>query len=59
MTLERYVRSIRNMLKRDYARAYIAWVRDGGRGAEPSWGELSFMAAQAVRLNVRDFLKAA
>ena len=48
----RYANLIRNMAKREYANAYIAFPRDGAEGLEPERGKLSVMAAQAVQMNV-------
>lgn len=48
----RYARSLRNPAKRRYAYDYIAWLRSGQEGDEPERGELSYIAAQGVRLNL-------
>lgn len=48
----RYGNLIRNKAKRDYAFAYIAWLRNGAEGLEPERGKLSYMAAQAVRMEI-------
>jgi len=47
-----YVASIRNKAKRAYAVAYLAYRR--GAALEPDSGELSYMAAQAVRLRINE-----
>ena len=47
-----YIRTIRNTVKRDYAKAYYAWLIAGKMGQEPQRGKLSYRAAQAVRFNV-------
>jgi hypothetical protein len=47
-----YIRSIRNSLKRQYAEAFARYLANGGKGPEPVRGELSYMAAQAVRLHL-------
>jgi hypothetical protein len=54
--VESYIRALRNEAKRRYARAYVAWLYDGGK--EPDRGTLSVMGAQAVRLRVREYLGA-
>jgi hypothetical protein len=43
-----YIRRIRNKHKQAYAWAYLAYM-DGVRDTEPERGDLSYMAAQAVR----------
>lgn len=48
----KYANLIRNKVKREYANAYIAWLRNGAEGLEPERGKLSVMGAQAVRMNV-------
>jgi hypothetical protein len=53
-----YVRSLRSASKRAYAVAYLAYMQHGGE--EPGRGDLSYMAAQAVRLRlaaIRDGVK--
>jgi hypothetical protein len=57
MTLDgaaRYIRAIRNRVKRAYAVAYLAYrLGEGPEPADPR--DLSYMAAQAVRMNLADF----
>jgi hypothetical protein len=48
----KYANLIRNKAKRDYANAYIAWLRNGAEGLEPERGQLGVMAAQAVRMHI-------
>jgi hypothetical protein len=48
----KYANLIRNKAKREYAQAYIAWLRNGAEGLEPEHSKLSYMAAQAVRMTV-------
>jgi hypothetical protein len=49
-----YANSIRNKPKRDYAFAYLAWLKNGSIGPEPDKPvALSYMAAQAVRQNLQ------
>jgi hypothetical protein len=48
----KYIRRIRNRQKREYARAYLFYVLKGKRGGEPSRGTLSYMGAQAVRMQL-------
>jgi len=45
-----YIRRIRNMAKRDYAQRYYTWLCAGSIGEPPERGGLSYMAAQAVRM---------
>lgn len=53
---QRYVKSIRNAEKKDYAEKYLAWLKSGARGESPSEkSSLSFMARQAIRMNLADF----
>ena len=47
-----YINRIRNLQKRDYARRYWAFLLNESL-AEPDYRPLSFMAAQAVRINLR------
>lgn len=54
-----YIRRIRNTSKRAYAREYWYWlVFNDGRPAEaePKRGNLSYMAAQAVRMDLSSIL---
>lgn len=51
VTLDKYVRSIRNIKKQDYAAGY-ARARIDGTPPPADLKNLSYMAAQAVRLNV-------
>lgn len=45
-----YIGRIRNLRKREYAKSYWLYLRYGG--VQPSRGELSYMAAQAVRITL-------
>jgi len=54
---KKYIRSIRNESKRDYAERYYRWILDGGLDRDengPEWNRntLSYMAAQSVRMNL-------
>lgn len=49
-TAEAYIRGIRNAAKRAYAEAYARHMRH--EGPEPERGALSYMAAQAVRIQL-------
>lgn len=50
-----YANRLRNKAKRQYANAYISWLRNGAVGYEPERPRsLSAMGAQAVRLELRD-----
>lgn len=58
LAVEKYVRRIRNSLKYVYANNYAAWVLNGRIGVEPVRVHgLSYMAAQAVRLEIEDLVK--
>ena len=47
---EQYVSRLMNDKKREYAKAYLDWIKAGRLAKdEPSWGDLSYMASQAVR----------
>lgn len=48
----KYANLIRNKAKRQYANAYTNWLRNGAEGLAPEPGNLSCMAAQAVRMNI-------
>ena len=51
-----YIDGLRNRPKRSYAIAYWSWVVDGRRGDQPPRSAgLSYMAAQAVRINLHKF----
>jgi len=45
-------RRIRNAQKREYAHAYLSYILADKRGKEPEYGTLSYMAAQAVRMQL-------
>lgn len=40
--------------KRVYACAYLKWMRNGEQGESPEHPDLSYMAAQAVRMNLME-----
>jgi hypothetical protein len=55
----RYIDSLRHAAKRKYAREYYQWIRSGFRPdqeADYSPDSLSFMAAQAVRMNLAEIM---
>lgn len=52
----RYLNLIRNKPKRGYGFAYLAWLRNDCVGYEPEHKGLSFMGAQAVRLQLNEIL---
>jgi hypothetical protein len=52
--IERYIRSLRNKHKRDYALAYVEFLREGETGEPPISAPLSYMAAQGVRLTLTE-----
>lgn len=49
--------TFRNAAKQTYAEKFLAWVRSGERGTEPSRGKLSAMAAQSVRHAVYEWAR--
>ncbi len=56
-----YLRAIRNAAKHDYANQYANFLRAQEPGGHPEFAsepdrpaDLSYMAAQAVRMNLRD-----
>lgn len=57
----KYIDAIRNAEKKDYARAYAAWLSGGRQGESPEYdGEkLSTMAAQAVRMSLEEVFEKA
>jgi hypothetical protein len=48
----KYIASIRNRAKKDYARRYLLHILKGRKGAAPSSNAISKMASQAVRLRL-------
>lgn len=50
-----YLRRIKNVRKRDYARVYLDYLLTAC-ATEPARGELSAMAAQAVRIELARIL---
>lgn len=51
----KYIRTLRNVNKKDYASEYADYLIGTGC-EEPEYGELSYMAAQAVRQSLRDII---
>lgn len=51
----RYLNLLRNKHKRDYGFAYVNFLRNGATGNEPERGQLSYLGAQAVRMQVDSF----
>jgi hypothetical protein len=49
---ELYVKKIRNAAKKEYAVNYLNYLK--GKGDEPESGNLSYMAAQAVRMRLQE-----
>jgi hypothetical protein len=47
-----YISSIHNDKKKAYARSYLLYILQGRTGATPPYGDLSAMAAQAVRMRL-------
>lgn len=56
-TVNKYIRTIRNEAKKAYAAAFWAWLQNEQIGPEPFRADLSYMAAQAVRINMYAFAK--
>tara|TARA_Y100000034_G_C6796613_1_gene357073 strand:+ start:359 stop:649 length:291 start_codon:yes stop_codon:yes gene_type:complete len=54
---ERYIKRIRNKRKRVYAEHYAGFLLTGETQPEPIEDGLSYLGAQAVRLQLRDILK--
>ena len=52
-----YILRIKNKAKKAYAQKYFDYVLNGRTGEEPNRGNLSYMAAQAVRINIGEMLK--
>ena len=55
----KYGNRIRNKAKRDYFWRYLAYLKyldNGGQGLPPDRGNISCMAAQAVRMNIDDII---
>ncbi len=48
----KYVRSIRDSVKRRYAQDYLTWLRAGRKGSAPARGELSPILAKSVGTNL-------
>jgi hypothetical protein len=53
--LNDYVKRIRNPYKKDYASEYAHFAITGG-AEPPDRGPLSYMAAQAVRMNIKEIV---
>jgi hypothetical protein len=53
-----YIKSLRSAAKRAYAKEYLEFLKAGEpEGKEPGRGTLSYMAAQAVRLQLHELVK--
>jgi hypothetical protein len=48
----KYVKSLKDAVKRRYAVDYLTWIRGGKKGDIPSRGNLSPILAKAVCLNL-------
>jgi hypothetical protein len=48
----KYIGSIRNAAKKQYARTYLTYILQGRSGPSPDRGELSAMSAQAIRMRM-------
>lgn len=60
ITASRYIESLRHHAKRRYAHDYYQWLRSGQQGDSPEYNPaaLSYMAAQAVRMNLDTIMQA-
>jgi NifU-like protein involved in Fe-S cluster formation len=54
-TVDKYIRSLKSTSKRLYARDY--WNHVSGAGAPMPKAKCSYMAAQAVRMQIADLLE--
>lgn len=52
-----YLNRIRNDEKRCYGFVYLAWLRNGCAAVEPERNNLSYLAAQSVRMRLVEMLK--
>lgn len=48
----KYIKSLRDAVKRRFAVTYLAWIRAGRVGASPSRGQLAPALAKAVSSNL-------
>jgi len=48
----KYVKSLRDAVKRRFAAAYLTWIRAGRIGSMPGRGQLSPVLARAVSTNL-------
>jgi len=48
----KYVKSLKDVVKRRYAANYLTWMRAGRKGESPSKGALSPVLAKAVSQNL-------
>jgi len=51
---ENYIKKLKNQSKKEYAKKYLKYVIE--RGKMPSRGKLSYMAAQAVEMNIDEIM---
>lgn len=50
-----YINRIRNTQKKEYAKAYLRYLKFGKTFNDSDFDDLSFMAQQAVRMNIDDY----
>lgn len=50
-----YINRIRNTRKKQYAKAYLRYLKLGEMFNDSDFSDLSFMAQQAVRMNIDDY----
>jgi hypothetical protein len=48
----KYIRTLRDSVKRRFAVSYLTWIRAGRKGGAPARGQLSLVLAKAVCLNL-------
>lgn len=54
IAVRRYIASIRSLAKKNYAARYADWIVCGSSGEEPPRDGLSYMGAQAVRVQLHE-----
>lgn len=57
VTASRYIESLRSAAKKRYARHYYQYIRAGRREPSPEYPALSYMAAQAVRMQLDEIME--
>ncbi|MFH2060068.1 MAG: hypothetical protein ABIJ59_14355 [Pseudomonadota bacterium] len=52
----KYINAIKSTDKKQYAKDYYSWLKDGKSGVEPENPNVSYMAKQAVRMSLDKFM---